>query len=140
LNSGLIALVTEPSDVKVYLDGKYQGTTKAKDTDQVSEVLEIDLIPVGNHTLQLSKGGYITRAKTLQLTSDKTINLHEKLERRFIPDTQVRTGDGPDDVRTGVLLEKFENGDIRLEISRGAIITIKADQIKDIKPLVNKKP
>lgn len=137
-NSGIVMLVTEPSAVKVFVDGRYVGITKAKpgETDVVSESLAIDVLETGTHTLQLTKKGFTYEPKTISVTPEKVVNLHEKMERMFIPDTMVRVGTGPDDVHTGRLVAKHPNGDIEIEVRRGVIVNFDADTVLHVRPIL----
>ena len=134
-NSGMLELVTEPAGVKVFVDGVDSGSTKAGESDVLSEPLKIDLLSRGEHRLQLTRKQYFTLEKTFLVEPSKTVSIHEKLKRRFIADTVVRVGPGPNDVRTGVMTQKLPNGDVELETKPGIFVTIKAADIKIVEPL-----
>jgi hypothetical protein len=134
-NSGLLVLVTEPAGVKVFIDGRFQGETEPSTSDVVSKAMEIDLLTQGEHMLQLSKSGFIRSSKKILIQPNKIVSLHEKLTRRFIPDTMVWVGTGPEGVKTGRLVQKHPNGDVELEMRPGIFLTIPAEQIIQIKDL-----
>ncbi len=137
--SGTLELVTEPAGVKVYIDGDYRGQTKAAagedETDVVSERFQLDRIPQGTHTLQLTKPRFESIKRTFSIEARQIRSMHVKLERLFIPDTVVRMGSGPDKVMTGYLVERHPNGDVELEVRPGVIVLIEADRISQIRPL-----
>ncbi len=136
-NSGILQIVTRPAGVKVNINGEFMGTTKAASgsTDVVSLPLQIDLLSQGSHTLQLVKQGYSFENKRFFITKDEVTTLDESLERLFIPNTLVRTGDGQDDVVIGVLIRRHLNGDIELEVSKGIFQTVPRAEVKSVEPL-----
>jgi hypothetical protein len=129
-NSGSLEIKTEPAGVKVVVDGEEVGTTTARETDAVSEILRVDFLFKGEHKMQLSKKGYLTIEKTILLEPTKTVTLYERLKRKFVPDTLIRTGTGPSDLYTGVVSSRQPNGDVVLETKPGIFLTIKASDIK----------
>ena len=131
-NSGTLEIVTEPSGVKVFVDGKERGTTAAGTSDLLSQPLTVDLLSLGQHRLQLSRTGCFPVEKTFMVEPNKTVPLHESLKRRFIPDTIVRVGTGPSDVREGCVTRRHPNGDIELETKPGIFLTIKAAEIVSV--------
>ena len=53
-------------------------------------------------------------------TPNQVVDLHEKLARRFIPDTRIRVrGESGEIMREGMLLKKFPNGDVELQLDLG---------------------
>lgn len=134
-NSGKIMLETEPAGVKVYLDGEYVGRTEADENDVISETLEIDMVEQGTHRLNLQRKGYDYKPKRIKVRKNQVLSLHEKMNRLFIPDTVVRTGDGSGGTYQGILLRRHSNGDIELETRPGVIIKIERDEIKSIDSL-----
>ena len=128
-NTGKIELITEPDRVTVYLDGKKVGETKAKpeSTTNISEPLGVEPIPAGDHELRLVRKGYIEGKQKVLIEQGKTVPLHVKLTRRFVPDCQVVTI--RDSVYKGVLDSETDEA-IRLETSPGVMTTI---PLKDIR-------
>jgi hypothetical protein len=133
-NSGLIELTTEPSGVRVFLDGEDVGLTKAKpdETDRVSEPLTIDMVSTGDRKLQLTRKGYVSTTVAISVEKDKTATLHQALERRFIPDYKIRTGDA---TYTGVFIDRDIKGNIKIEVRPGIIKTIPKGEIREQEPL-----
>ena len=137
-NCGLMEIVTEPAGVKVMVDGQDCGTTSAKagEADTVSDPLQVDLLAIGQHQVQLTKKGYFAKALTIDIEKDKTAVLHEPLNRRFIPDCQVSTTSGA--TFTGVLVEKDNAGNIKLETKPGVIKAIPANEVRTCVPIKEK--
>lgn len=128
-NAGKLELITEPDRVTVFLDGRKVGETKAKTnaTTNISEPLAIEPIPAGEHELRLVRKGYTESKKKIVLEQGKTLPLHEKLVRRFIPDRLVVTTRGTE--YRGVI-DTTSDDFIRLETAPGVMTTI---PIKDVK-------
>ena len=133
-NSGALELVTEPAGVKIFIDDREIGETKAKPdkTDRISETFKDETVPVGKHEVKLNKEGFFSKTFTITVEKDKTVSRHEKLERRFIPDYEVTT---PSRVYQGVLIQIEPTGAVRLEINPGIIKTIPARDIRDRRPI-----
>jgi hypothetical protein len=134
-NSGRIVLVTEPARVKVFLDGDLVGETEAQDNEIISAPLEIDLVSEGSHRLQLVRQGYFYEPRSIQIGRNQVLTLHEQMQRLFIPDTLVRTGQGSAGTYRGILLRRHPNGDIDLETRPGIIVTIPAGEIQSVSAL-----
>lgn len=65
---GSISVSSNPSGANVYLDGTYQGTT--------TKILSN--IPIGSHTIKITKSGYEDKTKTVTV-SEKPIQISETL-------------------------------------------------------------
>lgn len=135
-NSGMLELITEPAGASVYIDGEARGVTRRGRSDQVSERFTADLLKIGPHTVQISKKGYYARKLKVQIKKAETVTLHEKLERRFIPDTIVLLKDLPQDSLRGVISKRHPNGDVELETLDNIFTTIKSGNIVEIRPIV----
>lgn len=133
--SGTLVLVTEPAGVEVVLNGERVGTTQTGTTDVLSEPLTIDYVLAGEHRLQLLRAGYSHRPRTFQLEANQTLSLHERMQRRFVPDTRVRTGERAGEVFTGVLIQEHPDGSIDLETRPGIIMTLPTEDILAVEPL-----
>ena len=136
-NSGTLQIVTRPAGVRVNIDGEYMGTTTVPEgrSDRVSLPLQVEMLSRGSHTLQLVREGYTFENKRFFIQKDEVTTLEETLRRKFIPDVLVRTGEGQDNMLTGVLIRKHLNGDLELEIRPGVFRTIRADEIVSVEPL-----
>ena len=69
VKTGYLVIVSEPLEADVYIDGKYNGKT----------VKVISDIAVGSHELEISKQGYNSIKKTVNITAGETININEIL-------------------------------------------------------------
>lgn len=136
-NSGTLQLVTRPANVRVSINGEYMGTTQrgTDGSDVVSRPLQIDMLSQGSHTLQLVREGYTFSNKRFFIRMDEVTALDESLERQFIPNVLLRTGNGPDEVITGVLIRRFNNGSVELEIRKGVFRTFSRSEYISIEPL-----
>jgi len=106
------------------------------ESDVISQSLEIDLLPPGNHTLELVKRGYFDVKVPLHISAGEVASQHLKMKQRFIPDTLVRRGDRPEDQLTGVVKARHPSGDIELEVHPGVIVLIPAADIQQVKPII----
>ena len=139
-NSGTFLLSTEPPGVTVLLDGENRGVTQPHGQEAISEQLTIELVPKGAHKLQLTKPGYFDLTTSVDVASNQTVILHEKLTARpvpFIPTVMVRTGSGAEHTFRGIIREKYDNQDIKLEIEPGIFKTFKASEIISLDPITN---
>ncbi|MFP6907002.1 MAG: PEGA domain-containing protein [Verrucomicrobiota bacterium] len=128
-NSGTLQLSTVPAGVQVFIDGQSHGDSKARGANTLSEPMRIDLLAQGEHRLQLVKKGFSYRSRKFFIQMDKITTLTEKMTRLFIPDFRIKTGDGPDEMSEGVLIQKHRNGDITIEVAPGIRRTIPKSKI-----------
>jgi hypothetical protein len=91
-NSGSLMLVTEPADVKVYVDGELRATTQSKGgTEALSQPEEILLQYGIDHNIQLVREGYVSSTLSIETELDEVVTRHEILKRIFIYDTKITT-------------------------------------------------
>ena len=69
VETGFLAVSTEPNEADVYVDGKHYGKTMTVITD----------LAEGSHTLKLEKQGYVTLTKTITIKENETLTVNEKL-------------------------------------------------------------
>lgn len=131
-NSGDIVLVTEPSAVQIYLDGERLGTSKSDKTSAVSVPFERKNIAEGSHVLQFVKEGFEMRQIVIRISASKVVSRHVKLNRLFIPDTKVITGQH---VLTGVLIKKYPDGDVEVMTYPKIVEHIEGEEIDAIIPI-----
>ena len=133
-NTGSLEVTSEPSNVKVFIDGKWSGLTTAKpeQTDKVSEVLILGGIPSGSHEIKFAMKGYYTKELTVDIERDQATIQHINLKRRFIPNCEVRTAS---EVYQGVLVQIDPAGNIKLEVNPGVMKVISAVEVISRKPL-----
>lgn len=142
-NSGTLLLSTTPAGVTVFLDGEPCGTTAPLEQQPISAQLQMDLVPQGAHKLQLSKEGYFDLTKTVEIVSNQTVILHEKLKPRpvpFVPNVRVRTGAGEENTFRGVVRERYPNGDLKLEIEPGIFRVFRKAEILAAESITNALP
>ena len=70
VETGFLAVSTEPDEADVYVDGKSYGKTTAFITD----------LAEGPHTLKLEKQGYVTLTKSINIVKGETLKLNEILQ------------------------------------------------------------
>jgi len=135
-NSGKLVIVTEPPGVKVFLDGEEQGETRPGPNPMISEPFEVDLLPPGEYRLSLLRGGYEYTPRVVRIEANAVTPLHEKLTRRYVPDTRVRIrGTSGEIVREGMLNRLLPDGSIELMLETGTIMIIPAEEILAREPL-----
>jgi hypothetical protein len=139
-NSGTLEVVTEPSGVKVIVDGADRGTTTAGATEQTSLPFTVDLLAAGEHKLLLARTGFFPVEKTIAIEVNRKVTLRETLKRRFVPDTLIRIGTGPNDIREGCVSRRLSNGDVELETKPGIFVTIKAADILSVEKIEAAQP
>ena len=70
VETGFLAVSTEPNEADVYVDGKHYGKTMTVITD----------LAEGSHTLKLEKQGYISITKNIVIQKGETLKLNETLQ------------------------------------------------------------
>lgn len=132
-NCGSLRVVTSPAGVTVLVDGKNVGETVAKPeaTDQVSEPLQVPLVPVGARELVFVRQGFYEQKRTVTVERDQMATVDVTLRRRFIPDYEVRT---ESNVYRGVLVNITPEF-IRLETEIGVIRAFPVKDVKSRRPL-----
>ncbi len=135
-NSGKIVVVSDPPGAKVFLNGEEKGITKTPSTGLISEPFELDRLPPGTYKVQLHHTGYSHTPKTVTVAPNAVVDLHEKMVRRYVPDTRIRmklqTGEI---VREGMMFKKMPDGTVELQLDSGTIIKINRADILSIEPL-----
>jgi len=137
-SSGTILISTEPPGISVYMDGELRGTTKG--ARLISEQLQIDFVPRGKRTLQFTRPGYFNINRSVDIQPKQTVILHEKLVLRpvpFVPNVIIRTGQNAEDTFRGIVRERFDNGNIKLEIEPGIFKTFTRAEIMSLQNITN---
>ncbi|MCG2660169.1 MAG: PEGA domain-containing protein, partial [Kiritimatiellae bacterium] len=137
-SSGTILISTEPPGIGVYMDGELRGTTRGQRS--ISEQLQIDFVPQGKRMLQFTRPGYFNITRTVDIQPKQTVILHEKLKLRpvpFVPNMIVRTGINAEDIFRGIVRERFDNGNIKLEIEPGIFKTFTPAEVLSIEAITN---
>jgi len=134
--SGTMEILTRPAGVRVYIDGQDKGVTAVESgkSDAISMPLTIPLVPEGSRTIQLSKKGYEPQKLTVDVQRNSTATLNPVLKRIFVVDTVVKTGTRAEDSYAGFMVERYSNGDIKLELKPGVFRVFQNDDIKSVEP------
>lgn len=130
---GRLEVATTPPGVRIVLDGKSVGTTRSAGGDATrSQILSLENVPVGEHSVIAHLDGYQDASRTITVKSKDTGKLFLRLQRIFTPDTEVETVNGS---HVGVLVEKDYFGNITLETSPGVRRTFPQETIRKVVPL-----
>lgn len=70
---GSLAVVSTPLDAKIIIDGKECGLTP----------MNIDEILIGNHTVEISKDGYRTEIREVEIIEDETTDCNVQLTKGY---------------------------------------------------------
>lgn len=135
---GNLEVRTCPVGVQVFVDGRPCGTTASKDPDaEFSDVLTVENLIEGEHTLLLKMDGYADKISHPRIENSKTAKYHrQRLTRIFIPDVEIVT------VRTtckGILLAVRPDY-VEIESSPGIKRTFPRNEVRDIRHLKKKEP
>ena len=130
---GRLEVRSSPPGATVYLDGKRVGETKSKDPEaEFSDILPIENVLEGEHTLVLKKDGYADKTTHPVVKNSQTSKFHhQRLTRIFKPDVEIVTS------RTtcrGVLLG-IKSDYIEIESSPGIHRSFPRDEVREIKHL-----
>ncbi len=132
---GRLEVITTPPGAKISIDGRAVGTTKAQGEAPRSQILPLENINAGEHSVMAHLDGYQDVSRRVTVKANDTSKLFLKLPRVFTPDTEVVTTWNRDGIR-GVLVGKDYLGNITIETSPGISTTIKAEDIRSVKPLM----
>ena len=125
---GSLRVVTSPADVSIFIGGKLFGETVAgtNATDQISEPLDLQNVPVGESEVLFQRQGYAQVKQTVVVERGQTLVMETvKLARMFVPDVEISTARG---VYKGVYINQDQDF-YRIETSPGVI---RAIPVKDI--------
>jgi len=112
---GRLEVRTQPVGAQVFVDGKLYGTTRSASQSSVSDVLTIEGLAEGEHTLILKRSGYAEVVKHPNVESRKATAVDVKLKRVFVPNIRIETLAG---TYTGVLVSNGPEN-IVIEVSMG---------------------
>ena len=129
---GRMEIRTSPPGAMVYLDGKRVGETKSADPSaEFSDILPIENVLEGEHTLVVKKEGYADKTSHAKVESSRTAQGRLRLTRIFTPDVEIVTA------RTtckGVLLG-IKPDYIEIESSPGIKRSFPRDEVREIRHL-----
>ena len=130
---GRIEVTTAPASAKVMLDGHAVGTTKVKGDARRSDILTIEGVEAGEHSVMVRATGFQDVTRKIKVPASSTATLHFRMSRIFTPDTELDTTHG---VFRGVLVSNTDAGLI-LETKPGVEQTFRHEDIRKIVPLLN---
>ena len=92
---GRLEVRSSPAGAQVIMDGKVVGTTTSKDPDaEFSDILPINDLLEGEHTLVLRLEGYADTTRHPKIQNSKTSQAKVRLKRIFKPDIRIETETG----------------------------------------------
>jgi hypothetical protein len=113
---GRIEVRTIPAGAQVFLDGSSVGYTKSKDSEaEASDVLAIENVKEGEHTLVIKQDGFAEITKHPVVENQKTQVVNVRMKRVFTPDVEIITDSG---TYKGVLISNSSSG-VEVEVSLG---------------------
>lgn len=133
-NVGTISLATRPPGCHLYLDKEGKGTTVPGINKLVSTEMKLAGIRPGPHLLVVEHPRYYPARKRILVNPGQVTRLGViKLKKRWIPDYQLTKMNG--ETIRGVLKQRYPNGGVLFERSKGVIIEYKPEEIKSLIPL-----
>ena len=92
---GRLEVKTSPAGAQILFDGRPAGTTTTNDPDaEFSDVLAIENVLEGEHTLVVRKSGYAETTRHPKIQSNRTSKANIRLKRIFKPDVEIVTDTG----------------------------------------------
>lgn len=126
---GRIEIRTTPPGAQIVIDGRPAGTTKAsRSTATTSDVLTIDNIDAGEHTLVVKRDGYAEVVKHPVVEVGRTSVTNVKMHRVFAPNVEIVTWTGS---YKGVFVDRTTEA-LTIEVSMGVMRTFQLSEIRDI--------
>ena len=134
---GRIEVRTSPAGAQVFLDGRLVGTTKSADSEaEFSDILPIENVMEGEHTLVMKMEGYADKTCHPSVKSEQTSKFHnQRLRRIFKPDVEIVTVRG---TYKGVLLKRAA-GSVMVEVRPGITQSFAQEEIRKITFLNDEK-
>ena len=127
---GRLEVCTCPIGAQVWLDGRLVGMTKSKDPDaEFSDILAIENVLEGEHTLVVKKEGYSDLTRHPKVKNSQTSKHHRvRLARIFTPDIEIMTARG---TYTGVLVANTADS-IVIEVKMGITQSFAREEIRKV--------
>lgn len=93
---GRLEIRTNPAGAQVFVDGKLAGSTKqiGGETEGFSEIMQIENLIEGEHTVIVSKEGYANSTRHPKIQKSKTSKANVTLRRIFTPNVEIVTPNG----------------------------------------------
>jgi len=132
---GRLEIRTSPAGAQVLLDNRPIGVSKpVPDNPDKSEIMTIENLMEGEHTLVVRKDGYEETVRHPKIQSEKTVQTSVRLRRLFVPDVEVETDRGK---YRGVLVSRGPE-DVKVEVMLGVIRSFSVSEIRALKFLDSK--
>jgi len=127
---GRLEVCTSPVGAQVWIDGRLVGMTKSKDPcAEFSDILAIENLMEGEHTLVVKKEGYADLTRHPKIKNSQTSKHHRvRLARIFTPDIEIVTARGR---YTGVLVANTPDSMV-IEVKMGITQSFARDEIRKI--------
>ena len=127
---GRLEVCTHPIGAQVWLDGRLVGMTKSKDpAAEFSDILAIENVLEGEHTLVVKKDGYSDLTRHPKVKNSQTTKQHHlRLARIFTPDIEIVTARG---TYTGVLVANTADA-IVIEVRMGITQSFARSEIRKV--------
>ena len=117
VETGFLAISSEPNEADVYVDGKHYGKTTAVVTD----------LAEGSHTLRLEKQGYVTLTKTINIVKGETLKLNETLQTLSSQKTYLIVKADQPDAMIYIDDEPINTGEASKSVNIGSTHTYKIE-------------
>ena len=129
---GRLEVVTIPAGARVSIDGKVAGTTRIMSGGSRSQILAVENVPAGDHSVLVHLDGFQDTSRKILVKAKDTSKITVKLPRIFQVDTELETISG---IHRGVLVETDFLGNVTIEVSPGVQQTFRKEDIRKVKSL-----
>lgn len=130
---GRLEIRTTPPGAQIVVDGRPSGTTKSsRPSATTSDVLIIDNLDAGEHTLVVKRDGYAEVVKHPVVEVGRTSVTNVKMHRVFTPNVEIITWTG---TYKGVFVDRTTEA-LTIEVSMGVMRTFQLSEIRDIQWLM----
>ncbi len=125
---GRLEIKTSPAGAQILLDGHSYGVTKSTYDEATSDVMTIENVGVGEHTLIVRRDGYAEVVRHPVVENSRTAQVLVKMKRVFKPNVQVTTSSG---VYRGVFIDNTPDA-ITIEVSMGITRSFPREDVRSI--------
>jgi len=136
-NAGFLEIITAPTGVKVFVDGKDYGTTKSGQDDavEISTPLLIDSLIAGEHVITFTRSKFFPASQSIIIVKGEKTKIQKNLNRKFEPDCALITTEGIS--YKGEFVETTPGGGKVLETAIGIFKTFETSDIRSFELLDN---
>lgn len=135
-NSGILEITTAPPGVQVFVDGEDRGKTEPGEKDRISAPLQVDLLEVGRHNVQLTHPSCFRQEFEIEIKLNETTVKKIPMKRQFVPDMEIRTAS---EVIVGVYHGEDALGNHIIEPRPGIRRTVDKKDVRVMRPLKKEK-